>query len=87
MTKKQAVDELQQLDFEGALNELEALVEQLESGDLGLSESLAHFEKGVGLSRRCHSLLDDARQKVTMLSNPDDETSETEFSQPDETSD
>jgi exodeoxyribonuclease VII small subunit len=86
MTRKQAPKPTEELDFEGALNELEALVEKLESGDLGLAESLAHFEKGVGLSRRCHSLLDDARQKVTMLSNPEDEGSETEFTQSDETS-
>jgi exodeoxyribonuclease VII small subunit len=87
MSKKTTSDELAQLDFEGALNELEALVEKLESGDLGLSESLQHFEKGVGLSRRCHALLDDARQKVTLLSNPDDEASETDFSESDERSD
>ncbi len=86
MTRKQAGKDQEPLDFEGALKELEALVEKLESGDLGLSESLEHFEKGIGLSRRCHSLLDDARQKVTLLSNPDDEASETEFTQPDETS-
>jgi len=87
MTKKQATDHLEKLDFEGALNELELLVEKLESGDLGLSESLEHFEKGVGLSRRCHSLLDDARQKVTLLSDPDEEASEVDFTQSDETSD
>jgi exodeoxyribonuclease VII small subunit len=87
MTRKQAAKDQEPLDFEGALNELEALVEKLESGDLGLSESLEHFEKGIGLSRRCHSLLDDARQKVTLLSNPDDEASATDFNPPDETSD
>lgn len=87
MTRKQVARDQEPLDFEGALNELEALVEKLESGDLGLSESLEHFEKGIGLSRRCHSLLDDARQKVTLLSNPDDEASATDFIPPDETSD
>jgi len=87
MTKKKEIDDLEELDFEGAMNELEALVEQLESGDLGLSESLQHFEKGVGLSRRCHSLLDDARQKVTLLSDPENERSEAEFKQSGETSD
>jgi len=87
MTKKKAAGEFEKLDFEGALNELETLVEKLESGDLGLSESLKHFEKGVGLSRRCHALLDDARQKVTVLSNPDDESTASEFTQSDETSD
>ena len=36
-------------NFEGALDELEQVVEQLESGDLALDDSLAAFEKGVGL--------------------------------------
>ena len=42
MTKK-----AKQSSFEDALNELEALVEEMESGDLSLDQSLAAFEKGV----------------------------------------
>ncbi|MEN1729316.1 MAG: exodeoxyribonuclease VII small subunit [Pseudomonadota bacterium] len=76
-----------ELDFESALAELEGLVEQLEAGDLGLADSLQHFEKGVMLSRRCHALLDDARQKVSLLTDPENEASETDFKQSNETSD
>jgi len=63
-------------DFESAIKELEALVEQLESGELGLSDSLSRFEQGIALSRQCHDLLETARLKVTQLSNPDDQASE-----------
>jgi len=87
MSKSKASEPRDDLNFEAALGELEALVEQLERGDLELSESLEHFERGVNLSRRCHSLLDDARQKVLLLNDPDDEDSAVEFRQSDETSD
>ena len=87
MTKKKTPKDLDKLDFESALKDFEGLVEQLESGEMGLSESLKHFEQGVKLSRHCHGLLDEARQKVTVLSQPDDESSEEEFKLSDETSD
>ncbi|TVS12345.1 MAG: exodeoxyribonuclease VII small subunit [Wenzhouxiangella sp.] len=58
-------------DFESSLKELEALVEQLETGDLSLAESLARFERGVSLSRQCQDMLEQARQTVSVLSDPD----------------
>jgi exodeoxyribonuclease VII small subunit len=57
----------EQLDFEQALRELEALVEKLESGELSLEESLKHFERGVSLTRICQSALENAEQKVQIL--------------------
>lgn len=54
--------------FEQALTELEALVAQLESGDLSLDQSLAHFKRGVELTRHCQSILDEAQQTVEILS-------------------
>ena len=55
------------LAFEGALDELEALVERLEAGDLALEQALATFERGVALSRRCAELLDRAEQRIDEL--------------------
>ena len=55
------------LAFEGALDELEALVARLEAGDLALEEALATFERGVALSRRCAELLDRAEQRIDEL--------------------
>ncbi len=54
-------------DFEKSLQELEKLVAQLERGDLPLADSLALFEKGVGLTRSCHSALAQAQQRVEIL--------------------
>ncbi len=53
--------------FEESLAELEQLVEQLERGDLTLEESLAQFERGVGLARECRESLTAAEQKVQIL--------------------
>ena len=54
-------------NFEGALDELEQVVEQLESGDLALDDSLAAFEKGVGLVKFCNHKLNEVEKKVELL--------------------
>ena len=53
--------------FEEALNELEALVEQMESGDMSLEQSLGAFERGIALTRQCQQALQAAEQKVEIL--------------------
>ena len=53
--------------FEDALTELESLVETLEEGDLTLDKSLAVFERGIKLTRNCQKALDEAEQKVRIL--------------------
>lgn len=54
--------------FEEALSELELLVSTLEKGELNLEESLVAFERGVALSRICQQSLQEAEQKVRVLS-------------------
>jgi exodeoxyribonuclease VII small subunit len=53
--------------FEGSLQELEARVKRLESGDLPLEEALRLFEEGVALAQRCHDQLEAAEQRVSQL--------------------
>lgn len=53
--------------FEEALAELESLVEQLETGELSLEESLRTFERGVGLVKFCHDKLQEVEKKVELL--------------------
>ncbi len=55
------------IDFEQAYQELESIVERMERGDQSLENSLADFERGVALMKRCHSVLKDAEQKVDIL--------------------
>ena len=54
-------------NFEATMNELESLVETMESGELSLEESLEHFERGVKQVRTCQQALDEAEQKVKIL--------------------
>ncbi len=55
-------------DFESALAELETLVTQLEDGNLPLEKSLELFERGVQLSRYCHTRLEKAERRIEVLS-------------------
>jgi exodeoxyribonuclease VII small subunit len=58
---------IQELSFEAAFSELEALLERLDRGDLPLDESVALYERGRQLAARCQSLLDSAELRVTRL--------------------
>jgi len=64
--------EIDGLDFEQALALLNDLVGKLEAGELPLEESVAAFETGVKLSRRCEALLDVAEQRLQVLSDDQD---------------
>ena len=57
--------------FEEALAELEALVDQLERGDLSLQDSLRSFERGVALTAICQRALSEAEQRVEILTGKD----------------
>lgn len=54
-------------DFEKSLQELESLVEKMESGEQSLDDSLATFERGVQLTRECQQALQKAEQRVQIL--------------------
>jgi exodeoxyribonuclease VII small subunit len=54
-------------NFEEALRKLEAIVAQMEEGDLPLEESLKAFEEGVKLAKLCTKKLDEAERKVEKL--------------------
>ena len=53
--------------FEAALARLEEIVRSLESGELGLEQSLKLFEEGVKLARVCNARLEEAERKVEVL--------------------
>ncbi|GAB4193092.1 MAG: hypothetical protein Kow00105_07160 [Phycisphaeraceae bacterium] len=65
MTKR--APKIDKLGFEDAIERLEELIEQIESGEIGLEESLKRYEEGSALIRRCRSILDDAHQKIAEL--------------------
>jgi len=53
--------------LEKSLEDLEALVERLESEELPLAEALKEFERGVKLTRECQTTLKEAEQTVEIL--------------------
>lgn len=60
------------VDFEKALAELEAIVKQLEAGNLSLEKSLELFARGVELAKTCKARLDEAELKVSKLTKDKD---------------
>jgi len=54
-------------NLEKSLQDLEKLVEELESGDLPLEKAMKKFEAGIKLTRGCQAALKDAEQKVEIL--------------------
>jgi exodeoxyribonuclease VII small subunit len=55
------------LSFEKALEELESIVQKLERGDVPLEESVAIYERGEALKRRCDELLRQAEARVEKI--------------------
>ena len=67
-----------EIDFETALTELENIVKKLESGNVGLNESIDLYEKGIGLSDICNDMLNNAKQRVEVIQNENYEANEFE---------
>lgn len=64
-------DKLDSLKFEDALKRLEEIVKLLEGGQSPLDSSLELYEEAVALVKVCNTKLDQAQQKVTMLTSLD----------------
>jgi exodeoxyribonuclease VII small subunit len=75
VTKKTAGGE-ESRNFEEELAQLEAVVRQLETGQLGLGESLQRYEQGVTHLKRCYGLLQAAEQRIRLLLDVDSEGNE-----------
>lgn len=53
--------------FEQSLDELETMVETMESGQLPLEDLIANYERGAKLIIHCETVLDDARKRLELL--------------------
>ena len=71
MARKPSEEPSPVADFEASLDQLEQLVEKMEHGEMSLEESLAAYERGVSLYRRCQPARDQAGHRVRLLSDPD----------------
>ena len=55
------------LRFEEAIQQLEAIIDGIESGQSGLEQSLASYERGMKVITRCRSILDTAQKRIAEL--------------------
>jgi exodeoxyribonuclease VII small subunit len=55
------------LTFEEAMQRLEAIVAAMESGQVGIEESLAKYEEAMELAARCREILDRAEQRIQKI--------------------
>ena len=56
-----------EMSFEATMAELEKVVGQLERGDVALEESIALYERGAALKKRCETKLNEAQEKVAAI--------------------
>ena len=76
-----AEQNIQNLSFEAALGELETLVQNLESGQTSLEDSINAYERGVALKEHCEKKLKEAELKIEQIAqNEDGSVSTTPFS-------
>ncbi|MDK2858457.1 MAG: exodeoxyribonuclease small subunit [Verrucomicrobiota bacterium] len=61
------------VDFEKALERLETIVEEMESGELSLEQMIRHFEEGSRLVTLCSEKLNEVEQKIEKLVKKDGE--------------
>lgn len=54
-------------DFEKSFQQLEKIVQRLETEELSLDESLKLFEEGISLSRFCHAKLEEVEKKIELI--------------------
>jgi exodeoxyribonuclease VII small subunit len=67
MSRSQPAPQDEPLTFEAALERLQAIVGELEGGELSLEESIARYEEGMKLSRRLTQQLETAEQRIERL--------------------
>jgi exodeoxyribonuclease VII small subunit len=67
MVRTAAPKSVSELSFEQALDELDALVRKMESGDLNLDDAIASYRRGAELARHCQGKLAAAEQEIRKL--------------------
>ena len=67
MSKKIDYHKIQDLDFEEAMDQLNEIIQGLETGEVKLSESVDKFELGSELAKHCKKLLDDAETRINAI--------------------
>ena len=64
---KRAGEDAEKLNFEQAIDELTALVEQIEQGQIPLQATIDKYERGMALIKRCRRILQDAEKRIEKI--------------------
>ena len=67
MSKKIDYHKIKDLDFEEAMDQLNEIIQGLETGEVKLSESVDKFELGSELAKHCKKLLDNAETRINAI--------------------
>jgi exodeoxyribonuclease VII small subunit len=67
MTAKTSTLDQQPISFEAGLEELNALVARMETGDAPLADMLASYQRGTGLLKYCETQLQAAQEQLKVL--------------------
>ena len=71
---------MKELSFEESLEKLEAIVKEMEGGDLTLKDLMSHYSEGVGLAKNCMGALERAEQTMDLLVKENEATGKVEES-------
>lgn len=71
-------DNVKELSFEQALQELEAVVSKLETGEVSLDDAIDAYSRGTALKAHCQARLEEARLKVEKIRVPEDGSTPTQ---------
>lgn len=69
-----------ELSFEESLEKLEAIVKEMEGGDLTLKDLMSHYSEGVGLAKNCMGALERVEQTMDLLVKENEATGKVEES-------
>ena len=78
--KKLHMPRKKELSFEESLEKLEAIVKEMEGGDLTLKDLMSHYSEGVGLAKNCMGALERAEQTMDLLVKENEATGKVEES-------
>lgn len=67
------------ITFEESMKNLEAIVTELEKGDLSLDNSVEKFEEGIKIAKQCNNILESAEKKISILLENNGELTEENF--------
>lgn len=60
-----------EMNYEQAVGALEAIIDRIESGEIGLEDAVKAYERGSALKKRCEEILSQAEQRIEELSQAD----------------